>query len=169
MFIFCKTLFNFFCFAVSELILNVCTSILFTCLNLLIRIFVDALHDSPNSVRVVPHVRYLLISNRRMIIVLFLDPRFPDRITMLNGSWIRVCLHVTRLAFDEQSGQYVNRERRRSKCTTQPTVGVWWNVPRINRVRRRLLLITGIVDWQSHAVGSTHRRHGRRTPYRVHR
>lgn len=179
----CKNLFNFlFCiFFFSEYVntkrLYVHSVYMFK--SILIQIFVDDLARFPTfatvhfggSRRGVPHVRYLLISKRRMFVFffLFLDPRFPDRIAMLNGSRIRVCLHVTRLAFNEQPGKYANRKRRRSKCTPPNQRSASGEIYRVLIMRRRLLLITGFVDWQSHAVGSTHRRHGRRTSYRVHR
>jgi len=43
------------------------------------------------------------------------DPCFVNSIIMLNGSWIRVRLHVTSLTVDEQTGQSAVSNRGRSK------------------------------------------------------
>jgi len=95
------------------------------------------------------------------------DPCFINSIIMLNGSWIRVRLHVTRLTVDEQTGQSANCNRGRSKYPFLSAFEMCWCVTDVLMINQ--ILITGFVDWQSHATGSTHRWHGRRAPYRVHR
>lgn len=82
---------------------------------------------------------------------------------MLNGSWIRVRLHITRLTVDEQTRQSAVRNRGRSKYPFSSAFEM-----RVTNISIAQIFIIGFMDRQSHATGSTHRWYGWRAPYRVH-